>query len=125
VTRRASRRGCAIRSDRLALFVLALACSSARAQDADARLKALETQVEELKKRVDVLEGRGSAPASAAAPAQCPGSDRLRMSMTEAEVRGLLGPPVKVESTPLQSRWRYPCGTAYFDVQSQRFVGFE
>ena len=47
------------------------------------------------------------------------------MSMTEAEVRAILGPPAKIDSTPLQDRWRYPCGTAYIDVQTKRFVGFE
>jgi len=101
----------------------------ARAQDADARIKALEAQVDELKKRVDVLEGRSPVPAQAQAPAQasanCAGWDRLRISMTEAEVLALLGTPAKVDSTPLQNRWRYPCGTAYFDAATQRFVGYE
>ena len=108
------------------MLVLVLACGTAGAQDADARLKALETQVDELKKRVDVLEGRGPAPATAQAPLpDCAGWDRLRPNMTEAEVRGLLGAPAKIDATPLQSRWRYPCGTAYFDVDTKRFVGYE
>ena len=95
-------------------------------------MKALETQVDELKKRVDVLEGRGPEPAAAQAPtaapapvAECAGWDRLRMSMTEDEVRRLLGPPPKIDATPLQLRWRYPCGTAYFDADTRRFVGAE
>ena len=118
---------CAIRSERFAAFVLALACSTAGAQDSDARLKALESQVDELKKRVDVLEGRTPAPPPAAqAPAaDCAGWERLRLNMTEAEVRGLIGAPAKIDATPLQSRWRYACGTAYFDVGTKRFVGYE
>ena len=47
------------------------------------------------------------------------------MSLTPAEVRGLLGEPAKVESTPVQIKWRYPCGTAYFDIDTKRFVGYE
>lgn len=121
--RRESRLDCATRSKALAALVLALACSTAGAQDADARLKALENQVEELKKRVDVLEGR--SPAATQAPVQCPGWDRLRISMTEAEVRNVLGAPTKIDATPLQARWRYPCGTAYFDADTKRFVGYE
>ena len=87
-------------------------------------MKALETRVDELSKRLDKLEGRAAAPA-AAVPADCPGWDRLRISMTEAEVRSLLGAPARIESTPLQSRWRYACGTAYFDADTKRFVGYE
>ena len=89
-------------------------------------MRALESEVQALKKRVDALEGRPAA-VSAPAPAQadCPGWDRLRMSLTQAEVRGLLGEPAKVESTPVQIRWRYPCGTAYFDIDTKRFVGYE
>lgn len=87
----------------------------------DARLKALETQVEALKKRVDVLEGHGSTPAAS----DCVGWDQLRVNMTEAEVRGVLGAPAKIDATPLQSRWRYPCGTAYFDADTRRFVGYD
>jgi hypothetical protein len=64
------------------------------------------------------------APAEASAQA-CAGSERLRISMTEAEVRELIGAPAKVVATPLQTRWRYPCGTAYFDAQTNRFVGYE
>jgi hypothetical protein len=107
--------------------MLALACGAANAQDTDARLKALESQVDELKRRVEVLEGRGAVTARApATPAiECPGWDRLRMSMTEAEVRNVLGAPAKIDSTPLQARWRYPCGTAYFDADTKRFVGYE
>ena len=47
------------------------------------------------------------------------------MNMTEAEVRATIGAPAKIDSTPLQDRWRYPCGTAYFDVQTKRFVGYD
>jgi hypothetical protein len=72
-----------------------------------------------------VLEGRTPAAAATLAPAQCPGWDRLRTSMTEAEVRAVIGAPAKIDSTPLQDRWRYPCGTAYFDAQTRRFVGYE
>jgi hypothetical protein len=64
------------------------------------------------------------APAVASA-GDCAGADRLRISMSEAEVRALLGAPAKVVATPLQTRWRYPCGTAYFDAQTNRFVGYE
>jgi len=45
--------------------------------------------------------------------------------MTESEVRALLGTPTKIDATPLQSRWRYSCGTAYFDADTKRFVGYE
>jgi hypothetical protein len=45
--------------------------------------------------------------------------------MTESEVRAVLGPPAKVDATPLQLRWRYPCGTAYFDADSRLFRGYE
>src|ERR1043166_677398 len=124
-TRGVSPQDCAIRSERLAALFLWFGCSIAGAQDVDARLNALETQVEALKRRVGVLEGRAPAAAAAApapAPTECPGWDRLRISMTEAEVRSLLGAPVKIDATPLQSRWRYPCGTAYFDADTKRFV---
>jgi hypothetical protein len=47
------------------------------------------------------------------------------MSMTEAEVRAVLGAPAKVDATPLQFRWRYPCGTAYFDADTRRYRGYE
>ncbi len=73
-----------------------------------------------------MLEGRQSAlPAGAPAASDCVGWDRLRVNMTEAEVRNALGSPAKIEATPLQSRWRYPCGTAYFDADTRRFVGYE
>jgi hypothetical protein len=87
-------------------------------------VKALESKVNALQKRVDVLEGR-TPTAAAPSTISCPGVDRLRMNMTEAEVRAVLGAPMKIDSTPLQDRWRYPCGTAYIDVQTRRFVGFE
>lgn len=47
------------------------------------------------------------------------------MSLTQAEVRSLLGEPAKIDSTPLQITWRYPCGKAYFDADTKRFVGYE
>ena len=47
------------------------------------------------------------------------------MSMTQPEVRALLGEPAKVEATPLRIVWRYPCGRAYFDADTRRFVGYE
>jgi len=47
------------------------------------------------------------------------------MSLTQAEVRALLGEPARVESTPLQIKWRYACGSAYFDIDTRRFVGYE
>jgi len=47
------------------------------------------------------------------------------MSLTQAEVRALLGEPAKIESTPLQIKWRYACGSAYFDGDTKRFVGYE
>ena len=47
------------------------------------------------------------------------------MSMTQAEVRRILGEPAKVDATPLQTRWRYGCGDAYFDADTRLFVGFE
>lgn len=47
------------------------------------------------------------------------------MSMTQDEVRALLGEPGKIDSTPLQFVWRYPCGRAYFDAGTRRFVGYE
>lgn len=74
-----------------------------------------------------MLEGRSPAAAVAPVPqvASCPGADRVRAGMTEAEVRAALGPPAKVEATPLQMRWRYPCGTAYFDADTRRFRGYE
>jgi hypothetical protein len=120
------RLACATRSRRFAL-VLAVATSGATAQAPDARLQAIEAELATLKKRVDVLEGRSPAPAAkpAATPAACPGWERLRMSMTQADVRALLGEPAKIHSTPLQSVWRYPCGSAYFDADTRRFVGYE
>jgi len=105
-------------------LLLALAWSAAAAQSPEERIGALESEVQQLKKRLDALEGRQSA-AAAPAPADCPGWDRLRMSLTQAEVRGLLGEPAKIESTPLQIKWNYPCGRAYFDVDTKRFVGYE
>ena len=45
--------------------------------------------------------------------------------MTETEIRNALGAPARIDSTPLQVRWRYPCGTAYFDADTKRFVGYE
>lgn len=45
--------------------------------------------------------------------------------MTETEIRNALGAPARIDSTPLQARWRYPCGTAYFDADTKRFVGYE
>jgi len=98
--------------------------SAAAAQSSDDRIRALESEVQSLKKRVDALEGH-QEPTAAPAPSECPGWDRLRMSLTQAEVRGLLGEPAKVESTPVQIKWRYPCGTAYFDIDTKRFVGYE
>ena len=103
-------------------LLLALAWSAAAAQSSDDRIRALESEVHQLKKRVDALEGRKEA---AAAPTDCPGWDRLKMSLTQAEVRSLLGEPAKIESTPVQIKWRYPCGTAYFDIDTKRFVGYE
>ena len=105
-------------------LLLALAWSAAAAQSPDDRIRALESEVQSLKKRVDALEGRQAA-TSAPAPSDCPGWDRLKMSLTQAEVRALLGEPAKVESTPLQIKWRYACGSAYFDIDTKRFVGYE
>ena len=98
--------------------------SAAAAQSSDDRIRALESEVQSLKKRIDALEGRKEAVATPP-PSDCPGWDRLRMSLTQAEVRGLLGEPAKIESTPLQIKWNYPCGRAYFDVDTKRFVGYE
>jgi hypothetical protein len=123
--RKASRLDCATCSRALAAVLLAVVCSTAGAQDADARIKALEKQVEALKMRVDVLEGRTPAASARQPPAECPGWDRLRMNMTQAEVRSAIGAPAKIDTTPLQARWRYACGTAYFDADTQRFVGYE
>lgn len=124
--RRASRQACAIRSRHCVALLAALAWSAAAAQAPEDRLRALESEVQSLKQRVDALEGRQvTVPAPAPAAAGCPGWERLRLNMTEAEVRGVLGVPAKIETTPLQSRWRYPCGTAYFDIDTKRFVGYE
>jgi len=81
-----------------------------------------------LKKRVEALEGGPASPLPGAAASphpDCPAVDQLKMSMTQAEVRRLLGEPVNVDSTPLQTRWRYGCGSAYFDADTRLFVGFE
>ena len=124
--RKASLQDCAIRSNHYLALLLALACGSAAAQTAEDRVRALEIEVQSLKQRVDALEGRQSAlPAGAPAASDCVGWDRLRVNMTEAEVRGVLGSPAKIDATPLQSRWRYPCGTAYFDADTKRFVGYD
>jgi hypothetical protein len=95
-------------------------------------LQSIERELEELKRRVEVLEGRpaAAAPAAtpqggAATPPACPGWDRLKMSLTQSEVRGLLGEPARIDATPLQIIWRYPCGRAYFDGDTKRFVGAE
>ena len=104
-------------------LMLALAWSAAAAQPPDDRIRALESEIQSLKKRVDALEGRQVTPTGV--PSDCPGWDRLKMSLTQAEVRALLGEPAKVEATPLQIKWRYPCGSAYFDVDTKRFVGYE
>jgi hypothetical protein len=61
----------------------------------------------------------------ATAPEACPGAAQLKMSMTQADVRRILGEPLKVDATPLQTRWRYDCGSAYFDADTRLFVGFE
>jgi len=103
--------------------LLAAACGAALAQAPDARVQALEREVEALRKRVDALEGRQSAPP--APTAACPGWDRLRVSLSQSEVRALLGEPAKIDTTPLQVVWRYPCGRAYFDAETKRFVGYE
>ena len=107
--------------------MIVLACGAASAQDSEARIKALESKVDELQRRIDLLEGRSSA--AAAAPVQpaasCSGAGRLRISMTQADVRAILGSPAKVETTPLQTRWRYSCGTAYFDADTRLFRGYE
>jgi hypothetical protein len=96
------------------------------AQAPDARLQAIEAELAALKKRVDLLEGREPpAVPKPAAAAECPGWERLRMSMTQADVRALLGEPAKIDSTPLQFVWRYPCGRVYFDADTRRFVGYE
>jgi len=89
--------------------------------------------VEALKKRVEVLEGGPVPPAPAAPsaapaappPEDCPGASQLKMSMTQADVRRILGEPSKIDATPLQTRWRYACGIAYFDSDTRLFVGFE
>lgn len=47
------------------------------------------------------------------------------MSLTQDEVRALLGAPARIDSTPVQIKWRYPCGTAYFDIDTKRFVGYD
>lgn len=84
-----------------------------------------------MKKRVEALEGgppaaaRSAAPPAAASAQSCPGWDRLKMSLTRSEVRDLLGEPERVDATPLQIVWSYPCGRAYFDADTQRFVGAE
>jgi hypothetical protein len=116
----------AIRS-RLLLLLATAGSGAALAQaDADARLRALETEVQQLKQRLDALEGGHAVAApAAAAPRDCPGWGELRMSQTQAEVRRLLGEPAKVEATPLRIVWRYPCGAAYFDADTRRFVGHE
>ena len=116
----------AIRSERYVAPLLALACGLAAAQVPDERLRALENEVQQLKKRVDLLEGpQSTQPATPAAAANCPGWERVKMSMTQPEVRALLGEPAKVDATPLRIVWRYPCGRAYFDAETQRFVGYE
>jgi hypothetical protein len=122
-TRGASQPGCAIRSSASVALVLAFVWNAAAAQTTDDRLRALERQVGELQKRVEVLEGH-PAPSMPIAN-DCPGWDRLRMSLTQAEVRALLGDPAKVDATPLQITWRYACGKAYFDADTKRFVGYE
>jgi hypothetical protein len=89
----------------------------------------VESELELLKKRIEVLEGgpHASGPAAPAtsARAACNGTGKLRMSMSQADVRGAMGQPAKVEATPLRTLWRYDCGTAYFDGDNGRFVGFE
>ena len=99
------------------------------AQTSDERLKALEAELEALKKRVDALEGTTPAAAVPVKPsavqADCAAWSRLKMSMTQAEVRALVGEPSKMQTTPLQIVWRYPCGSAYFDANTTRFVGAE
>jgi hypothetical protein len=93
-------------------------------------MRAMESELEHLKKRIEVLEGGPQASAPAAPPAasprgECKGIEKLRMSMSQADVRGVMGEPAKVEATPLRTLWRYACGTAYFDADTRRFVGFE
>jgi hypothetical protein len=111
--------------------VLALACASALAQAPEERMRAMANELEQLKKRVEALEVKAPAaptaatPSASSAPAgECPSWDELRMSLTQEEVRALLGAPPKVEATPLQTAWIYPCGTAYFDNDTRRFVGY-
>ena len=125
------RLACAIPSRRIIAALLALACGGAFAQDA--RLQALEDELQQLKKRVEVLEGRQAeaksespvAAAAASPPGECADWEKLEMSLTQAEVQAMLGKPAKVDSTPLQIIWRYPCGRAYFDAESKRFLGYE
>jgi hypothetical protein len=109
--------------------LLALPCGAA-AQDVDTRLRAMESELEHLKKRIEVLEGGPQAsvrpgPPAASPRADCERIEKLRMSMSQADVRGVMGEPAKVEATPLRTLWRYACGTAYFDAETRRFVGFE
>ena len=128
------RLGCVIPSRRIVAALLALACGAAIAQAPDARLQALEAELGELKKRVELLEGRQpapktantvKAPIAAAAPGDCSRWEHLEMSLTQPEVKAILGEPAKVDATPLQIVWRYPCGRAYFDGESKRFLGYE
>jgi len=79
-----------------------------------------------------VLEGRQAAPkadataaAARAAAGDCADWEKLEMSLTQPEVQAILGKPARVDSTPLQIVWRYPCGRAYFDAESKRFLGYE
>ncbi len=94
------------------------------AQTQDDRVRALEAEVGALKQRVEALEGQ-RAISTPAPPVECPGWDHLKMSLTQAEVGALLGEPAKIDSTPLQFVWRYPCGRAYFDADTRRFLGYE
>jgi hypothetical protein len=98
---------------------------AAQTGEVDARLRAMESQLEQFKQRLEALEGSRNPPAPAAPRAQaCPDFSELRIGMTEAEVRRHTGEPAKVDASPVWMVWRFPgCGNVHFDVDSRRVVG--
>jgi hypothetical protein len=77
-----------------------------RLREVERRLTAMETRSPEAS-RVDVPREPTRQPAPAGRATARPGGPRLQPGLTQAEVRDLLGEPVRVEATPRFVFWYY------------------
>lgn len=111
----------------LAILLGTLTCSLAAAQSIDERVRDLE-------RRVEQLERVGKQPAGAAeASRPTARSDRsrqlenwraLRLDMTEADVRTILGEPHKVEVIGFITWYYQGNGDVRFDRRNGKVVGW-